>query len=223
MEDRNRNGQVDPGELDPRSADTDGDGIPDRLEDQNRNGRHDAGETRADLIDTDRDGIEDGIEDRNRNGRKEADETSPLNPDTDGDGLADGREDRNHDGHQNDGETSPLLIDSDGGGEDDGSEVRATRKPARSADDALPFNDRDSDGVEDLEDRNRDGERTVRRNRSCIPPIPMEMAYPMVTNSHTEGLDPLDPDTDGDGRPDGLEINAEQPTDPLSRIPMGMA
>lgn len=75
-------------------ADMDGDGIPDHLEDRNNNGQFDPGETDFLNPDTDGDGIPDGMEDLNRNGIFDEGETDPRNPDTDGDGIWDGADPR---------------------------------------------------------------------------------------------------------------------------------
>ena len=98
-EDINGNGEVDPGETDPKNPDTDGDGIRDDVE--RRSGTD---PTRAD---SDGDGINDGVEDRNQNGEVDGDETDPKSADSDGDGLADGAEDKNGDGERSPGETDP--------------------------------------------------------------------------------------------------------------------
>lgn len=50
-------------------ADTDKDGIPDGVEDANKNGIHDPGEMKATSSDSDNDGIEDTVEDMNHNGK----------------------------------------------------------------------------------------------------------------------------------------------------------
>jgi hypothetical protein len=93
-EDRNQNGRVDRGEIDPLRRDTDNDRIRDGREDRNRNGLFDRRETNPRRRDTDRDGIPDGKEDRNRNGRVDRRETDPRKRDTDRDGVSDRRDRR---------------------------------------------------------------------------------------------------------------------------------
>ena len=66
------------------SADTDGDGLSDKLERDTQTNPADA--------DTDGDGISDGAEDANHNGIVDPGETDPRNWDTDGDGLSDKEE-----------------------------------------------------------------------------------------------------------------------------------
>lgn len=73
-------------------ADTDVDGLSNYLEDKNLNGQLDPGETDPHNPDTDGDGLEDGIEDANHNGDVDPGETDPTRSDTDGDGMPDGWE-----------------------------------------------------------------------------------------------------------------------------------
>ncbi|XXF79059.1 adventurous gliding motility lipoprotein CglD [Myxococcaceae bacterium GXIMD 01537] len=126
---------------DKLKADTDGDGLADGVEDKNRNGRVDTGETNPRTKDSDCDGLQDGPtqgsykgEDLNGNGQREAAETDPTNPDTDGDGLLDGVERGvgvalapvTNCGYKGDEDpastTDPLKADSDGDGISDGAE-----------------------------------------------------------------------------------------------------
>jgi outer membrane protein OmpA-like peptidoglycan-associated protein len=69
---------------DPFQADTDGDGLNDRVEVE--------GPTDPLRPDTDDDGLPDGQEDANANGRQDAGETDPTVADTDGGGVPDGYE-----------------------------------------------------------------------------------------------------------------------------------
>ncbi|MBN1540395.1 MAG: hypothetical protein JW939_09645 [Candidatus Thermoplasmatota archaeon] len=94
--------------LDPRSNDTDEDGIPDRDE-VNVYG------TDPNDPDTDGDGLMDGIEIDTSDGNS----TDPLNPDTDGDFLKDGFEDLNANGRVDPFETDPNDPDTDGDGVND--------------------------------------------------------------------------------------------------------
>ncbi|MFT4703384.1 MAG: outer membrane protein OmpA-like peptidoglycan-associated protein [Bradymonadia bacterium] len=75
-------------------ADTDGDGVEDGVEDRNVNGQVDPGETNPRAADSDADGLVDGAEDTNGDGVVDEGETSPLDADSDGDGLTDGEERR---------------------------------------------------------------------------------------------------------------------------------
>src|SRR5690606_34919947 len=76
----------------PVHIDTDGDGVIDGREDRNRDGKVDPNEMDPEKWDTDGDGLSDGEEDVNGNGRQDGDETDPLNKDSDGDGANDGVE-----------------------------------------------------------------------------------------------------------------------------------
>ena len=92
VEDANSNGIVDPGETDPRDADTDNDGLQDGTE---------LGLSLADIgPTTDLDIFQPDLD--------PATVTDPLNPDTDGDGVWDGDEDVNHNGLVDPGETDPT-------------------------------------------------------------------------------------------------------------------
>jgi YD repeat-containing protein len=112
-------------------ADSDDDGIPDGLEDKNRNGIVDPGETDPCNPDTDGDGIQDGTElgyttpvpDPDGPGPMKgtdiaifqpdldpATTTNPLLKDTDGDGIDDGVEDANRNGRVDAGESSPSIV-----------------------------------------------------------------------------------------------------------------
>ncbi|MDP1914940.1 MAG: tandem-95 repeat protein [Myxococcales bacterium] len=113
----------------PKSADSDADGLPDGAEDANKNGRDDEGETDASKADTDDDGLNDGVE---KNG------TNPTNPevgDSDGDTLLDGDEDGDKDGSFDGGETDPNTADTDGGGANDGIERQRGSNPLDKLDD----------------------------------------------------------------------------------------
>ena len=122
-EDKNRNGQVDEGESDPRDptdcgsglADTDGDGLSDEEEQ--------ALGTDPNNRDTDGDGLSDYDEVRNHG-------TDPLKADTDGDGLSDGDELNIH-------HTDPLKADTDDDGIPDNVEI---------ASGCMDPNNNDSDG-----------------------------------------------------------------------------
>jgi hypothetical protein len=73
-------------------SDTDGDGIPDDVEDKDQDGNVDPGETDPNNKDTDGDGLEDGVEDKDKDGIVDFDETDPTKSDTDGDTVSDGDE-----------------------------------------------------------------------------------------------------------------------------------
>ena len=208
-EDRNHNGQRDPGETSPLSRDSDSDGIPDGEEDANHNCRLDPGETDPADRDTDADGLTDGAErqlgtnptqaDTDMDGLTDAEEfgfgTNPLSRDTDGDGLTDGQEIR---GDMTamppipPNRTDPLSPDTDHDGLSDGEEHMLGTNPISP--------DTDMDGVTDGDE--------VHGNPMHVPPIPMS--------------NPLNPDTDMDGLSDGIEGQlGTSPTDAMSPPPAG--
>lgn len=112
-EDRNKNGFVDPGESDPRLADSDGDTLSDSAECsgyfEGCANYSDASQCATDPSkkDTDNDTIPDNVELNSsyKNGAK----SDPRNPDTDGDTILDGMEDLNRDGKFSEGELDPTT------------------------------------------------------------------------------------------------------------------
>lgn len=185
LEDLDRNGRVDAGELDPNDPDTDGDELLD--------GPDLAGCTDPLDDDSDDDGLLDGREDVNGDLTVDPTESDPCAFDTDGDGLSDGLESgvTMPQGEDTDPAlfvadadpsttTDPANVDTDGGtvpdGEEDanlnGAVDAGERDPNDPSDDLVV--DSDGDGLVD----------------------PEEIAL---------GLDPNDADTDDDGLPDGLD------------------
>jgi len=149
--------------------------------------------TNPDDPDTDGDGVPDAVE---LGGDCSFDpgngDTDPTDADTDGDGLDDQTE-RN-------GETDPLDPDTDGDGLDDGIEAELCTSPTDS--------DTDDDGLSDhTEDPDGDGQIG-----ECTDGF-----EPSCANGES---DPCDPDTDGDGTPDGEELDfrrcQQSDTDALS-------
>lgn len=140
--------------------------------------------------DADCDGLPDVREDANGNGVVDAGETDPKNPDTDGDGLLDGEEgDRDGDGTLGPDETSPLESDTDGDGVLDGEEKRLGTK--------VNVCDTDGDGLSDGVEL---GAIQPNDKGGChgLQPAGTNFKKPHV-------LDPLNPDSDGDGIRDGEE------------------
>ncbi|MDK4230012.1 Rib/alpha-like domain-containing protein [Corynebacterium tuberculostearicum] len=136
--------------------------------------------------DTDGDGIPDSQDpDIDGDGVNNSDEkaagTDPYNPDTGGDGTKDGDEDTDGDGKPNKDESNPdedKITDKDGDGIPDIID---------KDDQDGPKGDKDGDGIINEEDPDADGDG--------------------VSNDDEKeaGLDPLNPDTDGDGTNDGDE------------------
>jgi len=112
-------------------ADSDDDGLADGVEDKNRNGILDPGETDPCEVDSDDDGIQDGTElgittpvaDPDGAGpavgthtgvfipdQDPGTITNPLSEDSDNDGILDGREDRNQNGRVDAGESDPNYF-----------------------------------------------------------------------------------------------------------------
>ena len=109
----------------PNSDDTDGDGLMDGNEDKNQNGAVDAGEVDPRKWDTDGDLLSDGLEfgltvpegsDTNggtfRSDQDPGTTTDPTYANSDNDCLTDGEEDANQNGRVDPSETSPLVRDN---------------------------------------------------------------------------------------------------------------
>jgi hypothetical protein len=197
-EDKNGNGQVDPGETDPNQFDTDGDAVGDGVE---RLGFSTSRQSSIPAADSFGRAItatypSTGCMD-------------PLNPDTDGDGLSDGVEDFNHDGNWD-----FLSSDFD--------HVDPLPGPARpDPEETNPCDpDTDDDGLNDFNERNQpnpfnptnpldhdkdndfifDGPEV---NFICVEPQnpdPSKFTFTFVTV-----LDPTNRDSDSDGIIDGNE------------------
>ncbi len=208
-EDFNRNGRIDPGELDPNlksddltSLDTDGDGLPDALEIMIGSNPNDA--------DSDDDGVIDGAEPNFRDDTDGDGLINVLDPDSDNDGLFDGTElgitvpDPDTDlskGHfiadaDPTTTTGPLNPDTDHGGVKDGDEDTnhdgkidpGERDPNNPADDVLV--DTDGDGIPDATD-------------NC--PL---VANPSQADQDHDGIgDACDPDKDGNGFNDDIGVS----------------
>ncbi|MGI5863311.1 MAG: adventurous gliding motility lipoprotein CglD [Myxococcales bacterium] len=186
-------GDADPSSItSPVAADSDGDGIPDGLEDKNHNGRLDPGETDPGSADSDGDGIPDGLEDRNHNGQVDPGETDPALRDSDGDGIPDGIEDQNRNGITDQGETSASNPDSDGDGCLDGVEDKNWNHQVDS------------------------GETDPLDPSDCGPALSLDSDCDGIPDREEPlyGTDPQNPDTDGDGLKDGLELGVATNPDP---------
>ncbi len=120
----------------PACADSDADGLYDFVEDKNGNGNVDPGETNPHNPDTDGDGLGDGIEDANKNGIVDNGESNPTNKcspnatfptcDFDGDGIVNSDDlDDDKDGvaDVNDVQNFNADSDSDGDGISDDDET----------------------------------------------------------------------------------------------------
>ncbi|MDI1449560.1 DUF3344 domain-containing protein [Polyangium sp. 6x1] len=209
-EDENRNGAVDPGELDPNNGaddttkpDTDGDGLTDDYENEIGTDPNDA--------DSDDDGVIDGLE-PNPTDDTDGDGTiNALDPDSDGDGLKDGTEmgkDCSNpatnpaanncvpDGDNGATTTSPVDPDTDDGGVSDGDE------------------DTDKDGV--VDENERDPNDATDDN--IVPPTDSDNDGLTDDEEADLGTDPNDADSDDDGVPDGQEPSPGEDTDRDGKI-----
>jgi hypothetical protein len=115
--------------------------------------------------------------------------TDPLAPDSDGDGLSDGEE--------VDLGTDPLLADTDGDGVDDFMEVQSGSDPL---DDASVPADSDGDGMDDDWEIAYFGDLSHDGTADTDGDLMIDLLEFQL------GLDPLNPDSDGDGNPDWMGI-----------------
>ncbi|MDO8526714.1 MAG: hypothetical protein Q7T03_03390 [Deltaproteobacteria bacterium] len=216
--------------LDPFSADTDGDSIPDGRDlDPYHKPQDRTGVTRdisdddatsltqaqrdalrdvfagnkyiALFVDRDQDGIDDGVEDKNSDPLKSLD----LNPD-----LVTGLLGRATT------ETDPLMKDTDGDGIDDLVETKTWARFTNPAD-----TDTDDDGLSDMmevtegdvtgagtgPDRNYNvqGVLGCRNQSTIVDGTDLQSLWYNHSNYHF-GTNPANPDTDGDGIEDGKEV-----------------
>ena len=238
-------------DLDPYSADTDGDELTDAFE----TAFEDLDPT---VTDTDGDDTADAAEDLDEDGLTNLDEqrreTMPLTADTDQDGLTDGSEvdlgtnpvaadsdgDTLIDGEEQDLGTDPLTIDTDADELTDSVETEYGVLNATIA-------DSDDDGIADgADDVDADGltnrEETDGETELTIPDMDGDRLLdgqerdlgtdPLVSDTDTDGLtdfaeldvgaDPLVPDTDGDGILDGEETYTAKTTDEESGVSLSV-
>ena len=197
----------------PNSTDSDGDGVPDGSEntDSNSDGINDGADqcipdNTGAACDIDGDGVNNGDEASNG--------TNPNNTDTDGDGVPDGSEnsDSNSDGI-NDGadqcipDNTGAACDIDGDGVSNGDEASNGTNPNNTdtdgdgAPDGSENTDSNSDGINDGADQ-------------CVPDntgATCDSDNDGLSNGEetSNGSDPNNPDSDGDGIPDATENTDE--------------
>jgi len=172
---------------DPLDPDTDGGGALDGAEVVGGTNPLDPYDDDETGVDTDGDGLPDAME--------ETLGTDPTSADTDGDGLSDREEIGDTDG---DGVIDALEPDDDGDGVPTEDELGR---------------DTDGDGLPDHRDADDDGDGIP----TAEDPAPLDPASPTDPDLDSDrdglsdadeallGTDPLDPDSDGDGVPDGVE------------------
>ncbi len=216
---------------DPLNPDTDGDGTKDGDEDFDKDGKSNADESdvpsdgRAE--DKDGDGLADpDVTDNGVNGNgdepngvpdiRETDEGEVAPPDTDGDGIPDSEDpDIDGDGVNNSDEkaagTDPYNPDTDGDGTNDGDEDAdgdGKSNKDESNTDKDESKDSDGDGIPDIIDRDdEDGPKGDKDGDGIINSEDPDADGDGVSNDDEKaaGLDPLNPDTDGNGTKDGDE------------------
>ncbi len=171
----------------PKNPDSDGDGLQDGQEDFNHNGKVDAKETNPQKADTDNDGLSDGVEAGKAGDADPTTTTNPLNKDSDGDGLNDGFEDTNKNGKQ-DWDVTLLTGETNAAKADsDGGGVPDGKEVLTDL----------TNPLDPTDDANGDNDGDGVKNKTEIK----------------LGLDPKNPDTDGDTISDGQESNLGQVVD----------
>lgn len=203
--DTDGDGDPDNTDLNPLSADSDGDGLFDRWEDIDGDGVYDAGTQETDWldVDTDDDGIADGLEDINLNTRVDQGETDPRNRDSDGDGIQDGTEQAVTQPIADPDGAGPLK--GTGGGFVTDSDPNTTTDPTQT--------DTDSDGLGDgAEDANFNGRQDQGETRADVRDTDFDGLDD--SQEQTYGTDPNDADSDDDGLKDSEEV-LTYATDPL--------
>ena len=226
--------------LDPLNPDTDGDGTNDGDEDTDGDGKKNKDESEVPegkVEDKDEDGLGDtGVTDKDPEDG-EADITDgPLTNDTDGDGKPDAVDpDIDGDGVNNSDEkaagTDPYNPDTDGDGTEDGDEdTDGDGKPNKdeSNPDEDKTTDKDGDGIPDIIDKDdEDGPKGDKDGDGIINSEDPDADGDGVSNDDEKeaGLDPLNPDTDGNGTNDGDEdsdkdgkSNAEESEVPEGKV-----
>ena len=171
----------------PKNTDTDGDGLSDGQEDFNHNGKVDAKETNPNKADTDNDGIGDGVEAGKTGDADPTTTTNPLSKDSDGDGLNDGFEDKNRNGKQDWNATLFTGETSASKADSDGGGVPDGKELLTDL----------TNPLDPTDDANGDNDGDGVKNKTEVK----------------LGLNPKNPDSDGDTISDGQESNLGQLVD----------
>ncbi|MFS4417967.1 gliding motility-associated C-terminal domain-containing protein [Maribacter sp. 2307ULW6-5] len=205
------------------NPDTDGDGIPDFQDlDSDNDGIPDV--TEAGGTDDDGDGIIDGFTDADGNGLDDATQTTPLpTEDTDGDGTPDYLDlDSDNDGIPDVTEAGGTDADGDGvidgftdannDGLDDATAATPLENPDSDGDgivDVLDL-DSDNDGIPDVTEAggiDADGDGTIDNFTDTDNDGLADSVDPV--GPATPGTPLENPDTDGDGIPDVLDLDSD--------------
>ena len=203
---------------DPDDPDTDNDGLRDGLEVET--GTHPL------EADADRDGLCDGPlavqgvcgrgEDLDGDGEVDPGETDPTRRDTDGGGVGDGGERADGTDPLNPGDDQRVDRDSDGLFDADEAAAGTDPDPPDSDGDGIP------DGAEILGTGGTDPlDPDTDDDGACDGPL--DIVDVCIGGEDLNGngqldrgeSDPRRADTDGGGAPDGVELSADPPTDPL--------
>jgi outer membrane protein OmpA-like peptidoglycan-associated protein len=208
---------------DPTDPDTDDDGLQDGVEDANADGSTNQpviggsgtmgmGETDPNNIDSDGDGLSDGNEADGNGVLSGLGATDPLDTDTDDGGIPDGTEVLTDGTNPTAGNGNDDLIDTDGDGVIDALDPDPT-DPCSPNFPSATCPDTDNDGAADFGTNTTVVPVEPDVPADTNPCIPNNMAAVCDTDNDgvvdgeeiVNGTDPNDPDTDGDGIPDGVE------------------
>uniref|UniRef100_UPI002633CD05 T9SS type B sorting domain-containing protein n=1 Tax=uncultured Maribacter sp. TaxID=431308 RepID=UPI002633CD05 len=222
------NGTEDTNGTDPYNTDTDGDGVPDNTDSDALdpcNPVQAAGYTGYDasnaiwaVADCDNDGVTNGIEDTNG--------TDPYNTDTDGDGVPDNTDSdaldpcdpvqaAGYTGY-NASNATWAAADCDGDGVTNGSEVTNGTDPYNTDTDGdgVPDNT-DSDALDPCDPVQAAGYTGYDASNAIWAAADCDSDGVTNGTEDTNGTDPYNTDTDGDGVPDNTDSDALDPCDPV--------
>jgi hypothetical protein len=198
----------------PRSADTDGDGVNDRVEVGNVSQPNDTdGDRLIDAVESSRQDIDgDGV-----NNQSDPANNDPCTPnannaacgafDSDGDGLTNAQEGTLG--------TDPRNPDTDGDGVNDRVEVGNVNQPTDTDGDRLidavesSRQDTDGDGVNNQSDPANNDPCTPNANSAACDALDSDADGLTNAQERTLGTNPRNADSDGDGTPDGTEVGGD--------------
>ncbi|MEM7083187.1 MAG: OmpA family protein [Pseudomonadota bacterium] len=223
LADDDADGDGTPDYLESATDDADGDGTPDQDDPNNADPCDPSQFGMGCTTDTDGDGEPDSVEGptADSDGDGTPDYLEPSNADMDGDGFPDESDPANTDPCIPSAFGTNCLIDTDGDGDPDSVEG--------------PTADSDGDGIPDFQessiiDTDNDGFPDESDPANTDPCIPSDTApncdadMDGLTNADeaTLGTDPTNPDTDGDGLPDGVETGGDASVDAGDTNPLDL-